>query len=272
MNLRKPGLFLTLSIIYFVTPIGYASRLYANNDQPTRTEDSPDSERVDLVIVIRSKNEGQSPFGGAPITSTKTTMRIKGLKARIETVIENAPPMAVMNQSVINNGETGERYILRHSTKTYQHSTRADIEAEKKQLLAMLAQTQIIPERRPELEPTGESQVIMGHNTEGFTAVNSRQHIVYWIADSEELRRVGELVTHSTANPASAALMLQFPDPAKMGGLPLRTEITSEIPGAGKVTTIVTYESIEWTNLDESLFFPPADYKKIEYPSLGSSQ
>lgn len=239
---------------------------YAGDEQqdPPR-EESPASTGDDLVIVMRSKNEGQSPFGGAPMASIKTTMRIKGFKARTETVMENAPPMAAMDQSIINNGETGERYVLQHSAKTYQHATRADVEAEKKWMVEMMARSQAMSEQRPELEPTGETRVIMGYNTKGFRASNKRQDIVYWIADSDELRRVGEIMSQGFANPTSTAMMLQFPDPAKMGGLPLRTEIASEIPGGGKVTSTVTYESIEWTTLDENLFLPPADYKQIEY-------
>jgi hypothetical protein len=117
---------------------------------------------------------------------------------------------------------------------------------------------------RPILQPTGHKEKISGFDTEEYLHDNSRlkSKTHFWIAkdfpDKAEiikmLNAMQSPMTKQLMHAAGAVSPEDFP------GLPIRTEIESNLMGKPSKTT-VTITSIKKEPVDDSVFAVPGDYR-----------
>lgn len=234
-------------------------------DESTSTEKNSVNAGV-LLIVVKDQQKGNQPgIGGDGIESK---IYIKGSLARIETTLPNVPQGAFIGSSIMN-GETGEMWNINHIQKTYTHLTSANMKETKKILLGNLSQLGMMPGHRPQLVDLEKTQVIDGQKLKAFKSSGNNREMVYWVAQSEQLKDVARAIGKAFSNPISSALMMQFPDPEEIGGgMPLRIEMTMKLPNGIEIQDIQTVESIEWTEVEDGFFSPPEDYSQVDYAGL----
>ena len=116
---------------------------------------------------------------------------------------------------------------------------------------------------RPILQPTGHKEKISGFDTEEYLHDNSRlkSKTHFWIA--KDFPDKAEIVKMLNAMPSPMTKQLMHAvgavSPEDYRGLPIRTEVESNLTGKPSKTT-VTITSIQKEPVDDSVFVVPGDY------------
>lgn len=202
--------------------------------------------RADMVIVQHVDGMGQ-----------KSDMSIKMKGSLIRTDVN---PQV----STITDGDSGEVTTLMHQQKVYMK-----IPASQTQELMKSMQTKTAPGSSPAaapiLKPTGVKEKVNGYDTEKFTSEVAGMKMNYWIAkDFPNYARVLAQLSRLQQGGLGAMAKGMAPDPARFGGMPIKTEIEM---GAQKITS--TLVSVKEEPVDAKEFEMPADYKAMPMPSFG---
>jgi hypothetical protein len=181
------------------------------------------------------------------------SVNIKGTKIRVD--------MAETN-SVIVDSATGEMTILFHPQKSYLRISADTVKAQAKALRALLGQKSD-DTAAVELKPTGNHEQIDGYDTEEYTTEFNGIPMTFFVAKTyPNYQKVLEALTQLQSSPVFGEARGLVLPPDKLPGLPLRT--IQSIKGEQIVTSI---NSVQETNLPDSEFSMPGDYKQLTPPA-----
>jgi len=201
--------------------------------------------RADLIVKQKVENSGQTQ---------EVTLKLKDTRCRVE---------ATDQTSAIIDSATGATTILLHPQKAYMKITGDQLRAQAEALKNLLA-SQGGNAAQTEFKPTGKTETINGYETEEYTAsVNGIQTTVAVAKNFPNYREIVKALFNVQSGPGMEAFRSLSIPPEKYPGMPIRTVV--EVLGQRITTTV---DSIQETNLADSDFAIPADYKEINPVSL----
>lgn len=192
--------------------------------------DGDDGSNHGFLLVAKTVNEGQGPQGAFK-SSSEIEFRFRGDRGRMDVYFGGIRGVSGLHQTAIYNVSEGTIITLHHREKTYTVSTREDQEEQKRILREQLLSRGLIPATRPVLVATGESMNIAGYNTLKYTAQNTTQFLIYWVANDSRALEAQQRMNEILSAPAGELANLRFPDPALFPGAIIRHEIRTR--GAG---------------------------------------
>lgn len=201
--------------------------------------------RGDLVVVQKAENGD----GGAVL---KSTMKIKGDKARTDTV-PDADPNAGM--STILDLASGDRITLDHKLRQFTRRSAAGADGGR----------EAAPAAPPQPRDTGKKEKVGEYEAEIYTTETPDAKFTYWITkdypdgaavngEMKKIRIMDKKRYHS-------------PDLTKLEGVVVKSEVTLKSgpdPGHSMVVTLI---SAKIQPVDDSEFRVPGEYLEVRIPA-----
>jgi len=205
---------------------------------------------ADLTVV---QEEEQVHPGGT--NKLRQTVKIKKSKIRIDMDIPVYPT------SVITDRASGWGATLIHKEKKYIEGSPAGTKEDYEMIVDRMREEGKIPEKRPELRPTGRKDLINGWNVEEYVVETEHLKASYWLAkELVSLNKYAALMK----NPRLEEINRQFPDISKAPGFPILTILEPIYGGGMKLKTTIRVMSIKEQEIPDSEFKVPATYQKKE--------
>jgi len=204
--------------------------------------------RADLLLVQEVETEG---------SRTEMTMRIKGSKVRVD-----ATPMAT---SIIDT-TTGDMVNLIHPQKMVMRMSGAQLADMAK---AFKPATPEKPVAQPDLKPSGKKETIAGYPAEEYVTEVEGTKMSLWLTKAvpeweKIVAELGAMSRGAWAKQFQGPAQVDY-DPAKLPGLPVKTEMTP--PTGGKV--VILFKSMDRKALPDADFAIPEGYKEMQMPAMG---
>jgi hypothetical protein len=227
--------------------------------------------KADIVVVYQSTTVTEISGHGKLTNSTVVTEKVKGSKIRTD--IHFTDRMAAMlEQSTIADGESGNITVLFHGSKEFQVMTPEDQEAGRDMVIGWLGKRG--QTKRPVLRPTGKHDTFDGHSVDEYVSEGPMGHFDFWI-DKSMREYSSELAkTQYAAGVVGSVANLQVPDPASFPGVPIKIDLDQSSSGAGpapgmKSHTEMKLLSLKASPLDDSDFTVPSGYHERKLPRAG---
>jgi hypothetical protein len=204
--------------------------------------------QADYIIKQKMENAG---------SNQEITLKIKESKCRVDA---NAQTTAIIDS------KTGETTILIHPNKTFMKLTSEQLQAQGKAMKELLQDQANRPPDAP-IAPSGQTEIINGMETEGYTATLDGMIVTFSIAKNyPNYQKIVTAMYNVQSGPGMDGFRSLSLPPDQYPGMPIRTQV--EMMGQ-KVTT--TLESAEETSIPDSEFDTPADYKELKPPETPSA-
>ncbi len=201
------------------------------------------SAKADYVIKEEIEHSGKVQ----PVS-----IKVKGTKIRIDVGETN---------SVITDSASGDMTILMHGQKVLM-KINADMVKAQMKALQDLAGQKSGTSADIELKPTGNHEQIDGYDTEEYTTdVNGIPTSLFIAKAYPDYQKIVQAIYEIQNSPVLAEAHGLVIPPEKLPGLPLRTVHT--IKGQKLVVNIT---SAQQTDLPDTDFNVPADYKELSLP------
>ena len=199
--------------------------------------------KADFVIKEETEHSGKVQ----PIS-----IKVKGTKIRIDVAETN---------SVITDTTTGDMIVLMHAQKVLMKINAEMVKAQMKALKDLAGQKSDAP-AGIELKSTGNHEQIDGYDTEEYTTdVNGVPTSLFIAKTYPDYQKIVAAIYQIQNSPVVAEAHGLVIPPEKLPGLPLRTVHT--IKGQKLVVNIT---STQETDLPDTDFSVPADYKELSLP------
>jgi hypothetical protein len=180
------------------------------------------------------------------------SIKVKGTKIRIDVASTN---------SVITDSVTGDMTVLMHGQKILMKVNAEMVKAQLKALKELSGQKSDAPVEI-DLKPTGNHEQIDGFDTEEYTTdVNGVPTSLFIAKSYPDYQKIVAAIYQIENSPVVAEAHGLVIPPDKLPGLPLRTVHT--INGQKLVVSIT---STQETDLPDTDFSVPADYKELSLP------
>ena len=200
--------------------------------------------RADYTINEQIERSGKAQ----PIS-----VKIKGTKFRVD---------MSETHSVIIDSATGEMTILFHPQRSYLRISADTVKAQARALKALLGQKSD-DAAAVELKTTGNHEQIDGYDAEEYTTEFNGVPMSFFVARSyPNYQKILAALTQLQSSPVLGEARGLVIPPDKLPGLPLRT--IQSIRGQQIVTSI---NSVQETDLPDSVFSIPGDYKQLAPPA-----
>lgn len=184
------------------------------------------------------------------------SIKIKGTKTRIDVAGTN---------SVITDTATGDMTVLMHGQKTLIKVNAEMVKAQMKALKELSGQKSDVS-AEVDLKPTGNHEQIDGYDTEEYTTdVNGVPTSLFIAKSYPDYQQIVAAIYQIQNSPVVAEAHGLVIPPEKLPGLPLRTVHT--INGQKLVVNIT---STQKTDLPDTDFSVPADYKELSLPGASN--
>jgi len=184
------------------------------------------------------------------------SIKIKGTKTRIDVAGTN---------SVITDTATGDMTVLMHGQKTLMKVNAEMVKAQMKALKELSGQKSDVS-AEVDLKPTGNHEQIDGYDTEEYTTdVNGVPTSLFIAKSYPDYQQIVAAIYQIQNSPVVAEAHGLVIPPEKLPGLPLRTVHT--INGQKLVVNIT---STQKTDLPDTDFSVPADYKELSLPGASN--
>jgi hypothetical protein len=204
------------------------------------------SARADYIIKEQFENSG---------VVQQITVKIRDTKVRMD---------AGERMSALIDLKTGVTTLLLHPNKAFLKIGPEEIKEQRKALKEMLGQNLENP-ADVQLNPTGKQEKINGFDTEEYTTTFDGIQMSIFIAKRyPDYQKIVEALYRIQNGPVMETFQSMSIPPDKYPGLPVRT--TQTILGQ-KVT--MTLDSAQETNLPDTDFAIPPEYKELNPPAIG---
>jgi hypothetical protein len=184
------------------------------------------------------------------------SIKIKGTKIRIDVAGTN---------SVITDSATGDMTVLMHGQKILMKVNAEMVKAQMKALKELSGQKSDVS-AEADLKPTGNHEQIDGYDTEEYTTdVNGVPASLFIAKSFPDYQQIVAAIYQLHNSPVFAEVHELVIPAEKLPGLPLRTVHT--INGQKLVVNIT---STQKTDLPDTDFSVPADYKELSLPGASN--
>lgn len=194
----------------------------------------------DYVIKEQLETSGQTQ---------QITLKIKDAKVRAD--------IGEQNSALIDSNKA-ETTLLLHAQKAFLKINPQQLQSQAQALKDLLG-TQTENSGDIELKPTGKKETINGFDTEEYTTnFHGVQMSIFVAKQFPNYRKLVEALYRVQSGPAMDLLRSMSIPPDKYPGLPIRT--TESIMGQ---KVVVLLDSAQETDVSDSEFVVPADYKEL---------
>jgi hypothetical protein len=176
-------------------------------------------------------------------------LRIKDAKARLDTE----------QTSTIIDSSTGEATMLIHAQKAFLKIGPEQLKAQSEAVKSLMGNKGSENAGDIELKPTGRKETISGYETEEYvTNLNGTDMSLFISKAFPDYRKIIDAVEVVQKGPGMDIFRSMSVPPSKYPGMPIRTE--AKFLGQ---RVVVTLESAQQTDLTDTDFSIPADYKEL---------
>jgi uncharacterized protein DUF4412 len=204
--------------------------------------------RADYIIKQQFENAGRVQ---------QITLKIKDTKVRLDSGGQS---------SAIIDSQTGETTLLIHPNKAFLKIGAEQVSEQAKALKEMLGQKLQNPADAV-LKPTGKQEKISGFDTAEFTTnFNGIPMSIFIAKQYPNYQKIVSALYQVQNGPAMDAFRSMTIPPDKYPGLPIRT--TQTIMGQ---KIVMTLESAQETEVPDTEFAIPADYKELAPRDTGKT-
>jgi hypothetical protein len=174
-------------------------------------------------------------------------LKIKDTKARLDTE----------QTSTIINSTTGETIMLIHGQKVFLKIAADQLKAQSEAVKSLMGTKG--NETEVELKPTGKKETINGYETDEYaTNLNGTDMSLFVSKTFPDYRKIIDAVDIIRKGPGMDIFRALAISPSKYPGMPIRTE--ANLLGQ---KVVVTLESVQQTDLNDTDFSLPPDYKEL---------
>jgi hypothetical protein len=176
-------------------------------------------------------------------------LKIKDTKARLDTE----------QTSTLMDTNTGETTILIHAQKVFLKIGAEQLKAQSAAVKSLMGNKGSDNAGDIELKPSGKKETINGYETEEYVTILNGTDMSFFISKSfPDYRKIIDAVDTVQKGPGMDIFRSMAISPSKYPGMPIRTE--AKFLGQ---KVVVTLESVQQTDLTDTDFSIPPDYKEL---------